>query len=375
MKENPITPELLKDISSTLEIKQTTDEVCREKIILLIKITNLILENEDYNQKLYPYFLKYHQNPSIKIQNLIKNIKESETIDQFYLDSLLLIFIQLLREILLTLMRKYNKNNHVIYKKIDTYKKIYKEFSYKFHSNEKIILTCQADLNYIRHHLDTDILNFYLEREGFYNFQQTAKNAENNTKALQANVEKINLELTKIEEKLKKSQDELDNYRQGINFVLLNKGFSHLLKKKENSKSCMFLLLFFTGFSIMIMPFCKIISEKNWAGITWQELLVGISLEFVLIYFFRVILNQYRANETQIMQLELRQTLCQFIEDYIKFSRKNKVNDNGEKDTDALDKFENLIFSSILSNDNNIPSTFDGMEQVTQLIKELKSKP
>ncbi|ULJ61705.1 hypothetical protein [Wielerella bovis] len=124
------------------------------------------------------------------------------------------------------------------------------------------------------------------------------------------------------------------------------------------------------GAFIISVPFIKIVSETEWTNITWQQLLISIGLEFVLIYFFRVILNQYRAVETQIMQLELRLSLCQFIQAYAEYAKEIKKNDK-----DALEKFENLIFSSILSNDNNIPSTFDGMEQITQLIKELKSKP
>ena len=43
-------------------------------------------------------------------------------------------------------------------------------------------------------------------------------------------------------------------------------------------------------------------------------------------------------------------------------------------DTGSLEKFESLIFSSILAHSDKIPGTFDGLESLTSLIKEWKSK-
>lgn len=47
--------------------------------------------------------------------------------------------------------------------------------------------------------------------------------------------------------------------------------------------------------------------------VTWQKMLPVITLELILIYFFRVILNNYQSLQAQIIQIELRQALCQFI--------------------------------------------------------------
>ncbi|HDR1868661.1 TPA: hypothetical protein SIC62_000746 [Pasteurella multocida] len=68
------------------------------------------------------------------------------------------------------------------------------------------------------------------------------------------------------------------------------------------------------------------------------------------------------------MQLELRKTLCQFIQSYADYAKEIK-----EKDRSSLEKFENLIFSSILSDSEKVPSTFDGLEQLANLIKNIKS--
>jgi hypothetical protein len=74
-----------------------------------------------------------------------------------------------------------------------------------------------------------------------------------------------------------------------------------------------------------------------------------------------------RSIKAQMVQLELRQALCQFIESYAKYSKKIK-DDNGA----ALDKFENLIFSGLAVNENAVPTSFDGLEPLANLIKSFK---
>ena len=96
-------------------------------------------------------------------------------------------------------------------------------------------------------------------------------------------------------------------------------------------------------------------------------LLPLISVEVILLYFFRVILVNHRSVKAQIMQIELRQTMCQFIQHYTEYSSKIKKEDSG-----ALEKFESLIFSGILSNPEKLPSTFDGVDQLGSFIKSVK---
>ena len=76
--------------------------------------------------------------------------------------------------------------------------------------------------------------------------------------------------------------------------------------------------------------------------LNWKMFLPFVSIELISLYLFRVILTHYNSIKTQIMQLELRQTLCQFIQSYVEYAKEIK-----EKDGDSLEKFENLIFSSI----------------------------
>jgi hypothetical protein len=120
------------------------------------------------------------------------------------------------------------------------------------------------------------------------------------------------------------------------------------------------------AFEIMFVA-SRIDSDKI-LGINHLLILIPlISIEIILIYFFRVILINHRSVKAQIMQIELRQTLCQFIQSYASYSKEIKT-----QDANALEKFENLIFSGVLSDPEKLPSTFDGIEQIGNFIKSIK---
>ena len=71
-----------------------------------------------------------------------------------------------------------------------------------------------------------------------------------------------------------------------------------------------------------------------------------------------------KSIKSQIMQLELRMTLCQFIQNYAEKSKELK-----ELNKEGFEKFESLIFSTIVSSDDKIPNTLDGIESLTNLVK------
>ena len=180
------------------------------------------------------------------------------------------------------------------------------------------------------------------------------------------------IEAKKVEADALKSK--LEEYKIGFNFVGLYQGFSELVTKKKNEAFWSFLSLI--GMAILILtPLVieiSLVSLKMFKteSIGAEHLLILvplISIEVILIYFFRVILLNHKSVKVQIMQIELRQTLCQFIQSYADYSTKIK-----KQDATALEKFENLIFSGVLSDSEKLPSTFDGFNQVGSLIKSLK---
>ena len=170
-------------------------------------------------------------------------------------------------------------------------------------------------------------------------------------------------------------KQKLDEYKVGFNFVGLYKGFSDLAIKKTHESFWLFWSLICMGIVIVSPLIVEIIFAKReiYSGKSFSAnhliiLIPLISIELILIYFFRIILANYRSVKAQIMQLELRQTLCQFIQSYAGYSVEIKKQDPG-----ALEKFENLIFSGILSDPEKLPSTFDGLEQIANLVKSVKS--
>lgn len=123
--------------------------------------------------------------------------------------------------------------------------------------------------------------------------------------------------------------------------------------------------------TIPVTEFCWLFNNFNEEFKTAKLVVLAlpsITLLIVLFWLFRILLQNIKSIQSQIMQLELRMTLCQFIQSYAEKSKELK-----EQNKEGFEKFESLIFSSIVSSDDKIPSTFDGMEQLSSLLKSFKS--
>lgn len=182
-------------------------------------------------------------------------------------------------------------------------------------------------------------------------------------------------EIAEKEVRVNSLKQSLEKFRTAYNFVGLYQGFDELSLLKSRELSRLTILLWF----LSVMVVSPIVAEliviylnlKN-IGAVKEAILYSVlpvsSLVAISIYYFRVVLLDYRSVKSQILQIELRKTLCRFIQDYAKYSKEIKEN-NG----DSLDKFENIIFSGIVSDAGNIPSTYDGIEQLGKLVKAIKS--
>ena len=80
-----------------------------------------------------------------------------------------------------------------------------------------------------------------------------------------------------------------------------------------------------------------------------------------------MVLFNYRDVKRQVSQIDLRKALCQFIHNYVDYASTKK-----NKDNDSLSKFENLIFSEIVSDSGMLPSTFDGLDVIAKLVRDNK---
>lgn len=181
-------------------------------------------------------------------------------------------------------------------------------------------------------------------------------------------------EIEDKEKEVNRLKEALDEYKTAFNFVGLYDGFDDLAKEKNKELKGLS-----RGLKVMaIVVVCPIIAElvlvylrlndiSSIKDILLVSILPTLSLAAISIYYFRVLLFNYRSIKSQLIQIELRKTLCRFIQHYSDYSQKIK-----EKDKDSLAKFENIIFSGIVTEEGNLPSTYDGIEQIANLIKSAK---
>jgi len=183
------------------------------------------------------------------------------------------------------------------------------------------------------------------------------------------------------EKEIKAKSAEIEALRDGLsritttyNFVGLVRGFENLASAVKGERRRSFISLLALG-ALMVVPVATqlwftashidtIDSHRNTLMYSLPPL---IALEVILLYLFRVVLLHFRGVTTQLLQINLRISLCQFIQSYSEYSTKIKKQDAG-----ALEKFESLIFSGITSDSEAIPSTFDGVEQLAKLVNSFR---
>jgi len=181
--------------------------------------------------------------------------------------------------------------------------------------------------------------------------------------------------LTEREARVDALKNSLIQYENAFNFVGLYQGFDDLANEKKSERDGILLWIRILSFLIILPIAAEILvvyfNIDNISEIK-DGLLVSIfpSVSFVAIaiYYFRVLLFNYRSVKSQLLQIDLRKTLCRFIQSYSEYSQKIK-----KQDAASLEKFESIIFSGIVTEDGNLPSTFDGLEQIGKLIKAAKS--
>jgi hypothetical protein len=189
------------------------------------------------------------------------------------------------------------------------------------------------------------------------------------TKEKQSWDDEFNARDKRIDAMMKK----LDDIETGYNFVGLSKGFSSLEKSKKielkNAKNKAYFWQFFS-MSVPVVSIYTVLNRvSNETSLNWLVFIPFLSFIMISLMFYRVALIETKSIKSQLIQLELRQALCQFIQKYAEYSSELK-GQNGH----TLQKFEDLIFSGIVMNEEQIPSTFDGMDQLHKLLQSLSRK-
>lgn len=167
----------------------------------------------------------------------------------------------------------------------------------------------------------------------------------------------------------------LDEYENAFNFVGLHKGFSALHDKKVKDLKgyqcnmrifgCLVFLVFFVEFCVIALhPDSFNLSKMPFVA---SLALISLSMTLLLVYFFRISLRNADSCKSQIVQIELRKTLCEFVQSYATYATDIRI-----KSPDILSKFEAVVFSNIVLDEDKMISMFEGFEQATNFMKAAK---
>ncbi|MFI5447649.1 hypothetical protein [Polaromonas sp. UC242_47] len=200
------------------------------------------------------------------------------------------------------------------------------------------------------------------------------RNIEGFAKDIDAKFSDWSKRLSEEEDKASALADALTKYETAFNFVGLYSGFDDLSKVKaaevRNLRQWTSLFGALAVVPLLIEMLVIYLNMDRLQDLKWQLIVSAIpvlSLTVLLLYFFRIALRSSEGAKSQLLQLELRKTLCQFIQSYASYS--SIIN---KENPDSLKKFENVIFSGIVSSDEKIPATFDGIDQIAKLVKAIK---
>lgn len=210
-----------------------------------------------------------------------------------------------------------------------------------------------------------------LEEKDFSDYKALIKESEKASDLISGWNSTFDVKIYEVKELEKK----LESYKTTYDFVLLNKSFQQLYDQKKVElkrtkdmygfvSTVMFMVPFF---ELIILIGALIYFQGNLPSSMWLISIPFITLILITLYLVKISLQDKRSVQSQMMQLELRMALCQFIHNYAEDSEKLHA-----KNKAGFEKFENIIFSPLVSSDEKIPTTFDGMEQLAKLVSEFR---
>ncbi|MDK1192624.1 hypothetical protein QMW88_07340 [Cronobacter dublinensis] len=220
----------------------------------------------------------------------------------------------------------------------------------------------------------TSILKKCMEKVNISGYQKALQQINETEKRLSSLQVELNEKLARANE----LEKQLLKHEDAFNFVELFRGFVRLGKMKRLELNKTKKLLYFlaaiipVGIIVEIICFALYFEDGNTTA-HLIKLIPSASLIVLLLYYFRIVLKTFNSIKSQVMQIELRKSLCQFIQRYGEYAKEINTGIK-ENEKSPLSKFEDVIFSNIMASEDKTPSTFDGMEQLASMINALKSK-
>ncbi|EOI3343406.1 hypothetical protein K8Q14_29725 [Klebsiella pneumoniae] len=213
-----------------------------------------------------------------------------------------------------------------------------------------------------------------LESTISHNIEKGLEDVENKTNELREQVNELIQSSNSSIHSLNEYDSKLKEYKSDYNFVLLSKAFSNLRGKKRTEFQINNFIVLIFSLCLTCIPLIALanhikgwyIVELNLSSLAYY--LPLLSLELLLFYFMRLYYIEGKAIKAQLLQIDQRLSLCEFIHDYVE----TKKNSGAEKESWSL--FEKLIFSPIQVTSENIPSLLDGASSIAELAGKVLSK-
>lgn len=198
--------------------------------------------------------------------------------------------------------------------------------------------------------------------------------AQNEAEQLKEKIETLVNNADSSIKSLQEYDEKLKQYKSEYNFVLLSKAFSNLLKTKKSEYATNHKNITIFSMWLIATPLLTLLNhifniypvEFNLNALFY--FLPILSLELLFFYFMRLYYIEGKSIKAQLLQIEQRLSLCEFIHDYVE----TKNNSGAEKESWSL--FEKLIFSPIQVSSENIPSLLDGASSIAELAGKVLSK-
>ena len=224
----------------------------------------------------------------------------------------------------------------------------------------------RSQLKYAEHQMMVSIMRSYIHHPGMV----TLKSLPEQVTRAEVEREKSSLDLDEREQRVQALREKLETYKTAFNFCGLYDGFKHLRESKRVEGYVGLVVLLVLALLMMcpfLIKFYLVFFPLEGVVLDNQFYIALLGFELVLAYFFRVALHNYRSVKAQLIQIDLRMTLCQFVQDYARYAKEVHAGS-----PNLLERFEQIVFSGIVNDEGAIPSTFDGLESLAAVISKIK---
>src|ERR1700712_395384 len=176
-----------------------------------------------------------------------------------------------------------------------------------------------AQIRYAEHQMIINVLQRYIHHPKMTELKDLPETIDRAERQIKQADYDIDMRESRVNE-LKKT---LDKYETAFNFVGLYDGFKQLRTQKRWEQgvgllgllalAVLMLCPFFIKFYLMLNLTKLDVDTATYISILGYELVVA--------YFFRVALHNYRGVKAQLIQIDLRMALCQFVQGYAKYAK------------------------------------------------------